>query len=93
VDKVCKRRRRFRTALRWCNDFPEAWVGLAAAVEVLGRDEDALAALRNAITLRSDYVGALLKAVSPAQPKRIWASLCYFHGVGPAGLEPATKGL
>jgi Flp pilus assembly protein TadD len=53
----------FRTALGLRHDLPEAWVGLAGALEALGRNQDALSALDEALRLRSDYVGALLNSL------------------------------
>ena len=50
----------FRAALRLRGIPPEAWVGLADALEALGRTEDALLALGNAIRFRNDYAGALM---------------------------------
>ncbi|MBI3370706.1 MAG: tetratricopeptide repeat protein [Betaproteobacteria bacterium] len=52
----------FRAALEWRADFPEAWVGLADALEALGRDNEALAALDAAIGQRGHFVGALFNA-------------------------------
>lgn len=52
----------FRTALDLAAPFPEAWVGLADALEAQGREADALAALDNAIAQRADYAGALFNA-------------------------------
>ena len=52
----------FRAALALRADFPEAWVALADALETLGRDHDALAALEHAIGQREHYAGALLNA-------------------------------
>ncbi len=52
----------FRTALHLRDSFPEAWVGLAESLEATGRDDDALAALEKASTLREHYAGALFNA-------------------------------
>ena len=51
-----------RAALRFKKPFPEAWVGLASALEGRGQDEEALAALDCAIAERGDFVGALFNA-------------------------------
>lgn len=50
----------FRTALRLKEDLPEAWVGLAEALEATGRGPEAIAALERAVALRPDYRDALL---------------------------------
>ena len=52
----------FREALRLGIEFPEAWVGLADALEALGRDQDALVALDTAIGQREHYLGAQFNA-------------------------------
>ena len=52
----------FRQAVRLRLEFPEAWVGLASALEALGRDRDALAALDTASRQREHYVGAQFNA-------------------------------
>lgn len=59
----------FRAAVQCRDDFPEAWVGLADALEAMGRSEDALSALEKAIALRNDYVGALLNSVALLRKK------------------------
>lgn len=52
----------FRHALAARAEFPEAWVGLAEAVEGAGRDEEAMAALDSAIAQRENYAGALINS-------------------------------
>ncbi len=52
----------FRKALDIRQHFPEAWVGLANALEALQMDQDALSALHVAISQRDHYVGAQLNA-------------------------------
>jgi tetratricopeptide (TPR) repeat protein len=52
----------FREALRLGVEFPEAWVGLAEALESLGRDREALEALDTAIGQREHYPGAQFNA-------------------------------
>jgi predicted O-linked N-acetylglucosamine transferase (SPINDLY family) len=52
----------FRASLCLQAEFPEAWVGLADALEALGRESDALAALDTAIGQRRHYAGALFNA-------------------------------
>ena len=52
----------FRASLEIRPEFPEAWVGLADALEALGHRPDALAALDKAISQREHYVGALFNA-------------------------------
>jgi len=52
----------FREAVRLRLEFPEAWVGLANALEALGRDRDALGALDTASRQREHYVGAQFNA-------------------------------
>jgi predicted O-linked N-acetylglucosamine transferase (SPINDLY family) len=54
--------KQFREALRLGSEFPEAWVGLADALEALGRDQEALAALDTAISQRDHYLGAQFNA-------------------------------
>lgn len=57
----------FRAALRLKEIFPEAWVGLAEALEATGRGAEALAALERAIALRPGYMHALLALVDLLQ--------------------------
>ena len=64
LDDFARAERSFRSALDLRLPFPEAWVGLATAVEALGRDDDALAALERAIAERPDYAGALFNAAA-----------------------------
>jgi protein O-GlcNAc transferase len=52
----------FRATLRLKEQFPEAWVALADALEEQGRDTEALEALNRAIAQRADYEGALMNA-------------------------------
>jgi protein O-GlcNAc transferase len=52
----------FRSALRLRVSFPEAWVGLADALEAIGNNEEALTALDTAIGQREHYIGALLNS-------------------------------
>ena len=54
----------FRSAVRLRNEFPEAWVGLAGALEALGRDEEAIDALDRSIAMRPDYPGALINSIT-----------------------------
>lgn len=51
-----------RAALQLRNEFPEAWVALAEALEALGRESEALEALNRAIKQRPRYEGALINA-------------------------------
>ncbi len=60
----------FRAAVRLRNEFPEAWVGLAGALEAQGRDEEAIEALDRAIAMRPDYSGALINSISLLQKLR-----------------------
>ena len=54
--------RGFRDSLAVKAEFPEAWVGLAEALESAGRNEEALAALDSAIAQRPRYAGAIFNA-------------------------------
>lgn len=72
----------FHTAIRLRNPFPEAYVGLADALEAQGRNEEALAALGTAITQRENYVGAQLN----------YGMLLLKMG-NPAGAEAALRGI
>ncbi len=49
------------------DDFPEALVGIAGALEALGRDEEAIDALERAIAMRPDYPGALINSITLLQ--------------------------
>jgi tetratricopeptide (TPR) repeat protein len=49
----------FRTALRLKEDFPDAWMGLAEALEASGRNSEALAALLNIPQSHASYDHAL----------------------------------
>ncbi len=51
-----------RCALGLRPAFPEAWVGLAEVLEATGREDEALAALDEAIEQREHYAGALFNS-------------------------------
>ena len=82
----------FRAALRLKDDFPEAWVGLAEALEGGGRDAEALAALERAIALRPGYQDALLAGVEllQAQGRRGETVPLLFEALA---AQPADAGL
>jgi protein O-GlcNAc transferase len=81
----------FREALRLGGAFPEAWVGLADALETLGRDQDALAALDTAIGQREHYLGAQFNAsVLLRKMGRLEAAQARLREIDLAALYPSA---